>query len=70
VETISGIYKVCITPEGAIHTVTPLKPSGFSDYDTKIQNTIRTSWRYRPFMVNGKAAQVCTTVQFVYHQKT
>jgi serine/threonine protein kinase len=68
VETVSGTYKVCITQDGNINTVTPLKPSGFPAYDTKIQNTIQRNWRYRPFMINGKPAQVCTTVRFVYKQ--
>jgi hypothetical protein len=69
VDTINGTYKVCITQEGTINTVTPIKPSGFPAYDTKIQNTIQRNWRYRPFMVNGKATQVCTVVRFVYQQK-
>ena len=69
VDTISGIFKVCITPEGNINTVSASKSTGFAAYDTKIQNAIRRNWRYRPFMVNGKAAQVCTQVRFVYQQK-
>jgi len=69
VETISGIFKVCITTEGTINTVTLSKTTGFAAYDAKLQNAIRRNWRYRPFMVNGKAAQVCTSVRFVYQQK-
>ncbi|HET7505432.1 MAG TPA: protein kinase [Kofleriaceae bacterium] len=69
VATLIGSYKVCITTDGAISTVTPLKSTGFSAYDAKILNTIRTKWRYRPFMVNGKATAVCTAVRFIYSQK-
>jgi hypothetical protein len=69
VATLVGSYKVCITTDGSITTVTPLKATGFPAYDTKIQNTIRSKWRYRPFMVNGKATAVCTAVRFIYSQK-
>ncbi|HMG56454.1 MAG TPA: energy transducer TonB, partial [Kofleriaceae bacterium] len=69
VETIAGSFKICLTPEGTINTVTLLKSTGFPAYDGKIQQTIRRSWRYRPFMVNGKPAQVCTAVRFVYQQR-
>jgi serine/threonine-protein kinase len=69
VDTIAGSFKICLTTEGAINTVSVLKGTGFSAYDTKIQDTIRRTWRYRPFMVNGKPAQVCTAVRFVYQQK-
>jgi hypothetical protein len=26
------------------------------------------AWKYRPFMVNGKAVPVCTAVTFIYTQ--
>jgi hypothetical protein len=68
-ETIVGAFKVCITAEGSINTVSALKSTGFAAYDGKIQNMIRRSWRYRPFMINGKPAPVCTAVRFVYKQK-
>jgi hypothetical protein len=27
-------------------------------------------WKYRPFMVNGKAAPVCTAITLIYVQKS
>ena len=69
ITSISGSFKICLTAEGTINTVSLLKSTGFAAYDAKIQETIRRSWRYRPFMVNGKPAQVCTAVRFVYQQK-
>jgi serine/threonine protein kinase len=69
ITSISGSFKICLTAEGAINTVSLLKSTGFPAYDAKIQETIRKTWRYRPFMVNGKPAQVCTAVRFVYQQK-
>jgi hypothetical protein len=69
VDKIVGSYKLCITAEGAINTVTPIKSTGFPAYDTKIQNTIRAQWKYRAFIINGKATPVCTAVRFIYSQK-
>jgi protein TonB len=68
-DKIVGSYKLCITAEGNINSVVQLKSTGFPSYDQKIQGTIRGEWRYRPFMVNGKAAPVCTAVTFIYTQR-
>jgi serine/threonine protein kinase len=70
VTSLVGSYKVCITTDGSIAGVTPLKATGYPAYDTKIQDTIRSRWRYRPFMVNGKATAVCTAVRFIYSLKS
>jgi hypothetical protein len=69
VASLVGSYKVCITTDGSIASVTPLKTTGYPAYDAKIQDTIRSKWRYRPFMVNGKATSVCTAVRFIYSQQ-
>jgi len=68
-DKLVGSFKLCITAEGNINTVAQLKSTGFAAYDQKIQNTIRSEWRYRPFVVNGKPAAVCTAVTFIYSQK-
>jgi periplasmic protein TonB len=68
-DKLVGTYKLCITADGNIKSVNQLKSTGFPAYDSKIQTTIRSEWRYRPFMVNGKAAEVCTAVTFIYSQK-
>ncbi len=67
-DRVVGTFKLCITVDGAIQNVTMMKSTGFATYDTKIQGTIRSSWRYRPFNVNGKAVPVCTAVTFIYSQ--
>lgn len=68
-DKLIGSYKLCITADGNIKKIDQLKSTGFPAYDSKIQNTIRGEWRYSPFMVNGKAAEVCTAVTFIYSQK-
>jgi serine/threonine protein kinase len=68
-DQVVAAYKVCVTSEGTIGSVTLLKSTGFPAYDATIQSTIRSEWRYRPFLVAGKAAPVCTAYRFVYRQK-
>lgn len=63
-----GTFKVCLTESGGIAGVTALQPTGFAAYDQRIISTIVGTWRYRPFMIDGKAAPVCTAVTFIYSQ--
>jgi hypothetical protein len=68
-DKVVSTYKVCITAAGNIDLVTQMTSSGFPAYDDKIRNAIRGDWRYRPYLVNGKAHAVCTTFRFVYSQR-
>jgi protein TonB len=67
-DKLVGSYKLCLTGEGNVASVVQLKSTGFAAYDSKIQSTIRSDWRYRPFMMNGKPTPVCTAVTFIYSQ--
>lgn len=60
--------KMCLSSGGVVNKLTMLKSSGYPTYDQAIKATMR-SWRYRPFMVNGKPVPVCTSVTFIYNQK-
>ncbi len=68
-DRIIGSFKLCLTTGGAISNVSMLKSTGFPAYDAKIQGKMRNEWRYKPYMVNGKAVPVCTAVTFIYSQK-
>jgi TPR repeat protein len=63
-----GSFKLCLSSSGRIQSVTSLKTTGVPAYDQKLIRTMRSNWRYRPFMVNGVAAPVCTAVTFIYSQ--
>lgn len=67
-DKLVGSWKLCVTPTGAVSSVYQLKTTGFPRYDTKIETEMRTNWRYRPYLVNGKAVPVCTAVTFIYSQ--
>ena len=45
-----------------------LKTTGFSGYDAKILQAMRTSRHYSPYLVNGSPANVCTAFTFIYSQ--
>ena len=68
-DRVIGSFKLCITVGGTIQSVNQLKSTGFPSYDARILSTIRGSWRYKPYNVNGKAVPVCTAVTFIYSQK-
>jgi periplasmic protein TonB len=68
-EKLIGSFKLCLTVTGGIGNVTMLKSTGFPAYDNKILGKMRSEWRYKPYMVNGKAVPVCTAVTFIYTQK-
>ena len=63
-----GSFKVCVSTTGAVAVVSRLKSTTFPEYDQKIIDTIRNEWAYRPFLVNGHVAPVCTAVTFIYSQ--
>jgi protein TonB len=66
---LTGTFKLCLTSDGAVASVTVLRPTGFDDYDRRITSTIQREWRYRPFVVDGQPAPVCTAVTFRYSQR-
>ncbi|MGE3545640.1 MAG: energy transducer TonB, partial [Kofleriaceae bacterium] len=63
---VIGSFKLCIDASGKIISVSRLRSTGFVGYDATIINTIRNTWSYRPFTVNGKPVPVCTAVTFIY----
>jgi len=68
-DRIIGSFRLCLTVDGSISSVNTIKQTGFPAYDAKIAAKIRSEWRYKPYMVNGKAVPVCTAVTFIYSQK-
>lgn len=66
-DRVVGSFKLCLTDDGTVLSVNQLKSTGFADYDTKIKAEMQT-WRYIPYLVNGKAVPVCTAITFIYSQ--
>ena len=61
-------YKLSLDIDGNIDTISRLKSSTFPGYDAKIEREMH-DWRYRPFLVDGVPAAVCTAVTFIYAQE-
>lgn len=58
-------FKLCVTTAGDIEDVSLLKSSGFPSYDVTLDSAMR-DWKYKPYLVNGRAVPVCTAVTFIY----
>ena len=56
-----GWFRMCITETGVVAGVVMLQSTGFRSYDAKLMEGIR-KWRYRPYLVDGQPALVCTTI--------
>ena len=69
VSTVRVGVKLCLAVDGTIASTNILTSSGFGNYDRRIFNTIRSTWKYRPFIRNGVGMPVCTTVTFNYSQR-
>jgi hypothetical protein len=66
---VIGSFMFCFGETGAIDEVRTLDATGLPSYDTKIQRTIATTWKYQPYVFEGKPIRVCTAVTFIYSQK-
>ena len=62
---VIGSYKLCISVDGEVATVSQLKSTGFSAYDGKIIRELE-GWRYLPYIYNGDPVPVCTAVTILY----
>lgn len=60
--------RLCISSLGGVRDLTLRKTSGSDLYDRLILETMR-QWRYRPFEIDGKPTEACTTVTFIYDQR-
>lgn len=60
--------KLCLSSSGLVANLRILESSEFSSYDLELLETLRT-WRYSPYMIDGKASPVCTLIEIVYTQR-
>lgn len=62
----TGVFKVCVAPDGSVAKVSLMQSTGFPSYDQKIINQIR-AWRYQPFTARDAPSLVCAAMVFIYH---
>jgi hypothetical protein len=65
----AGSFRLCLDNAGQVVSVTMLRSTGIPNYDRKIIRTILTTWRYRPFMIEGHPYAICTIVSYIYNQR-
>jgi hypothetical protein len=63
-----GSFRLCLDDHGHPTDVDVLHSTGSPRYDAKIVRTIKDTWVYSPFVLDGSAHAVCTGVTFVYSQ--
>jgi hypothetical protein len=66
-DRVVASLKLCVAVDGIVSAVSLLKSSQYDAYDAKLAADIK-NWKYKPFLVNGKAVPVCTAVTFIYSQ--
>jgi TonB-like protein len=64
-EKATATLKLCVGSHGAAEKVELLRSSNLPRYDAKLLREMRL-WRFRPFLINGKAVPVCTSVTFIF----
>gem|GEM_PF-5632767 len=64
---IRTAVKMCVDRRGRVMEVRLIKRTGYDEYDQLLLDMTRL-WRYRPLLVGGRPAAVCTTVTFIYRQ--
>ena len=67
-KTIQLSVKVCTDAMGAIFSLQNVQQSGVPEYDAKVMREIRETWRFEPFLVDGKPVPVCATQTFDHTQ--
>jgi protein TonB len=65
VETLAVSVRLCIDETGVPASVRFTPATGFDRVDETIRSQMST-WRYRPWVVNGQAMRVCFPVLFKY----
>ncbi len=61
-------FQVCLDTNGSVAATRELKPSGYPAYDAELVRGLST-WRYKPYTLNGRGIAVCSVVTFIYSMK-
>ena len=61
-----GVLKVCVATTGSVSSINVVEPRPGTPSTTRGSSPRCESWRYRPYLVDGRPAPVCGMVTFVY----
>ena len=65
VARVVASFKLCVDTTGTPIVVDLLRSSRLPAYDGKLIAAMRT-WRYQPYLFEGKPTEVCTAVTFIF----
>ena len=64
-DNLRATVLLCVDASGAVTASTVTRPSDCDEYNQQLISAVR-QWRYRPYVIDGKPAAVCSTVGFMY----
>lgn len=67
-DVVQATVQVCVGARGSVDNVRLLKATGFRDYDEVLTREIR-EWKYKPYLVDGKASPMCTVSVIIYRMR-
>lgn len=62
---VRGTFKLCVGEDGQVTSVRKMVSTGYDPYDQALTAAMQ-GWRYRPYLVDGTPAPMCTVQLFVY----
>jgi TonB family protein len=67
-DQVRGTFKLCVSRGGAVDAVQLIQSTGYDAYDAELTRAIR-AWTFRPYLVNGKGAPMCTVKVVLFRLK-
>lgn len=64
-KAVLGVVTLCLDDKGAPTEVTPVRSTGYPDYDARIRSGVE-AWRFRPQLVDGNPVAVCSSVTITF----
>lgn len=67
-ESVQATVQVCVGPRGTVDQLRMMKSTGFQAYDDTLLREMR-AWRYRPYLVDGQPATMCSVAVVIYRMR-
>jgi TonB family protein len=64
-DILKGTVRLCVDARGQVIASMMTSPSDCDEYNRQVLRAVR-EWRYRPYLIDGGATAVCSTVEFMY----
>ncbi len=68
VSRVRTVVKFCVDEDGAVGAPTTIVASPLANWDERARRKVQ-SWRFDPYLIDGKPTFVCSAIQFLYAQR-